>query len=190
MKKSREIIVLVVAYFLLLPAMFLLPLISRDEYSIIENTLNELGAQTLTNAWIMNFIFVTLALGSVIAGWRYFEGFTAHRIVLLLFGISLILMAFFNHGPVNPDKSYNIVEDWWNAYFSCTATISFIILTIGTSFIQDKSQDRLFAIATGITAIFLAVLMTEADHSSGIWQRIMFIISFGWMICSFRVREL
>ena len=55
--------------------MFILPLFSVPGYSIIRNTLSELGAQFAPYAWIMNFIFVSLALGSVIAGWRYFEGF-------------------------------------------------------------------------------------------------------------------
>ena len=188
-KKNRGIIALTVAYILMLLVMFILPLFNLPGYSIIRNTLSELGAQFTPEAWIMNSVFVSLALGSVIAGWGYFEGFGLHRIVLLLFCISLTLTAFFNHAPVNPDIQYNVREAGWHAYFACTAGLSFIILSIATSFILEKQQDRLMAKAAGISSIFFTVMMSEADLLAGIWQRFMFIISFGWMIYTFKTRE-
>lgn len=189
MEKNWGIITLVTVYILVILGMFILPLFSAPEYCIIVNTLSELGAQFAPNAWIMNLIFVSLALGSVIAGWRYFEGLIPHRVFLVLFGISLMLMAFFNHAPVNPDIQYNLKEDGWHAYFACTAELSFIILSIATSFILEKHQERLMAIAAGISAIFLSVLISEANRSAGVWQRLQFIISFGWMIYTFKARD-
>ena len=189
MKGNWEIMPLTTAYIMMLLAMFLLPWFGVPEYSIIRNTLSELGAQSSPLAWIMNLIFVSLALGSVIAGWGFFEGFVLHRIVLALFGISLTLMAFFNHAPVNPDIQYSIKEAGWNAYFACTAALSFIILSIATGFILEKQHDRQLAIAAGMSVIFLSVLISEADLTAGIWQRIIYIISFGWMIYSFQTRK-
>jgi hypothetical protein len=110
--------------------------------------------------------------------------------VLILFGISLTLTAFFNHSPVNPDIIYNIKEDGWNAYFTCSAGLSFIILSIATTFTLETHQDRLLTLAAGFSAIFLSVLMSEADWSAGISQRLVFIISFGWMIYIFGSGEL
>jgi hypothetical membrane protein len=188
MKKNRGIMVLAAVCMMALLVMFVLPLFSVPGYSIIRNTLSELGAQSAPKAWIMNYYFVSLALGSVIAGWRYFEDFMFHRIVLLLFGLSLSLMAFFNHAPVNPDTQYSIIQDGWHSYFACTEGLSFIILSLATSFILDKQQDRLLAIGAGLSVLFLAILMSEADRAAGVWQRLMFMISFGWMIYNFRTR--
>lgn len=188
--ERKGIIVLTTAYILMFPVIFILPLFRKPEYSIIENTLSELGGQSEPDAWIMNFIFISLAIGSVIAGWRYFESFMLHRIVLVLFAISLILAAVFNHAPINPDAQYNIREDGWHSYFACTAAISFFILSIATSFIADKQIERIMAIAAGLSVIFLSVLMSEADWAAGIWQRLIFIIVFGWMIYSFRTEEI
>jgi hypothetical protein len=53
-KKFRVITVLTSSYFLALLVMFLLPLFNVPEYSIIRNTISELGAQSAPNAWIMN----------------------------------------------------------------------------------------------------------------------------------------
>ena len=190
MKPELGIKLLTAAYILVLPGMFILPFFNVPGYSIIGNTLSELGAQSAPHAWIMNFMFIVLALGSVLAGWRYFEGFIFHRIVLAFFGISLMLMAFFNHAPIRPDIQYNLTEEALHAYFSCTAGLSFVILSITTGFILDKQQDRLLALAAGTAFLLLSVLMSEADRSAGIWQRLMFILSFGWMIYNFKTREL
>jgi hypothetical membrane protein len=172
--------------FLMIPGMFILPALSVPEYSIVGNTLNELGAQSAPNAWIMNLIFIMLGISSLIAGWKYFEGFLFHRLILVLFAASLILMAFFNHAPVSPDISYNKMEDGWNAYFTVTASISFIILSFSTSFITERQRDRMMSLTVGISAVFLSVLMSEAHQLAGILQRVQFIMSFGWIIYSFK----
>ena len=190
MKRNMEILTLVAAYALLLLVMFILPYFSAPEYSIIRNTLSQLGAQNTQNAWIMNFTFVSLGIGSIIAGWRYFEGFAFQRLFLILFGISLTLAAFFNHAPVNPLIQYEISEDGWHSYFIFTTGLTFIILTVSSTFIPEKHTDRLLAIGAGLSVIVLSVLMSKAAQAAGIWQRLSFIISFGWMIYSFKTREL
>jgi len=154
-------------------------------YSIIRNTLNELGAQLTPNAWIMNFTLIFLGLGSVIAGWIYFKGFVLQKIILVLFGVSLTLTAFFNHAPIDPDIHYNINENYWHAYFTCATGISFIIFSLTALFIQNKQPDRLFTILTIISVIFLSALTSKVDSLAGIWQRLLFIIAFGWMIYIF-----
>ena len=189
MKKNGKIALLIAGYVLGLLAMVILPVITSHGYSIIRNTLSELGAQSAPEGWIMNLIFVCLAFGSVIAGWNYFEGFLLHRIVLVLFGISLTLMAFFNHAPLNPGIRYNLTEASLHEYFSGTMGLSFVILSISTSLILERQSKRLLAIAVGISIILLSVMMSEAEMYAGIWQRLMFIISFGWMIYTYSTSE-
>jgi hypothetical membrane protein len=189
MKAKRKISMLAAAYSLMLLVMFLLPFFSTSEYSITSNTLDELGAQNTANAWVMNITFIILGISSVISGWASFEGFTLHRILLVLFGISLSLIAFFRHAPLNPDIPYNITETGIHAYFACTALISFIVLSIATGFIMDRQHQRLLAVTAGLSAILLSVLTSESDHLAGVWQRLLFIISAGWMIYNFKTRE-
>jgi len=174
------------AYILLLLAMFILPLFKAPEISITRNTLSELGAQFSPYSWIMNAIFAALALSAVISGWGCYEGFVFLRIILVLFGISLVLSAIFNQAPVNPEIRYNIREDGLHLYFACTTWITFIILTFSTALILEKQADRLLAVITGISAVLLSLLTTEADHTAGVWQRLLFVISFGWMIYTYK----
>ncbi|TAL63491.1 MAG: DUF998 domain-containing protein [Bacteroidetes bacterium] len=189
MKKNKEIIVLEGAYILTLLVIFILPFYTAPEYSIIKNTTSQLGAQNTPNAWIMNLTFVSMGISSIIAGWRYYKGFAFYRLWLILFGISLTLTAFFNHAPVNPEIQYYITEDGWHSYFAFTTGLSFTILAIATAFIVVFKKDKLLAISAGILATVLSILMFEVDQIMGIWQRLIFIISFGWMIRNFRKTE-
>lgn len=190
MKKNREILILVAASAQLLLVMFILPCYSAPEYSLISNTLSQLGAQNTQNAWIMNFTFISLGISSIIAGWRYLKGFAFQRLFLILFGISLMLAAFFNHAPVNTLIPYKISENGWHSYFIFITGLTFIILTVSSTFIPGKQADKLVAIVAGLSVLFLSVLMSKATQTAGVWQRLSFIISFGWMIYSFKDREI
>lgn len=185
-QKKAGIIFLEGVYMLTLLAMFILPLFLVPDQSIIRNTLSDLGAQLSPYSWIMNSIFAALALSSVISGWRCFEGFVFQRIILVLFGISLILAAIFNHAPSDPDIQYNISEDGWHTYFACTTWLTFIILAFSNALILENPANRLLSIATGISVLLLILLTFEADMVAGIWQRLLFIIAFGWMIYTFK----
>jgi hypothetical membrane protein len=188
-KTNWKILLLECSYLIGILAMLILPVFSVPGYSITRNTLSELGAQSAPCAWIMNLVFIILAISSIIAGWEYFEDFLLHRVILLLCSVSLILLAFYNHAPANPDILYNIKEAGWHVYFAGTSILSFTILSISTSFILEKQYDRILSIAAGISVILLALLMSESERYSGVWQRLMYIITFGWMIYMLKTRE-
>ena len=186
MKKNNEVMFLVAAYVLMLLVIFILPFFSVPEYSILKNTTSELGAQFAPGAWIMNLTFITLGLSTIVAGWRFLKGFSFHRMILLIFGLSLILTAFFGHAPVNPETDYNLTEDVWHSYFACITGVSYTLFAIASAFILDSRTDRTLAASAGIIAVLLSILMFESEQLRGIWQRFIFIICFGWMIYCFR----
>ena len=185
MNRNREIIVLKAAYILMILVIFILPFFSDDGYSIIKHTTSQLGAQLTPNAWIMNFTFVSLGAGTVIAGWNRLKGYMFHRLFLLLFGISLILTAFFNHAPINPHIQFNPEEDGWHSYFAYSTGLSFTIFAIANAFISYRRIDRGLALITGIFATIVSILMSEVNQFMGILQRLMFIICFGWIVYNF-----
>ena len=189
MIRNWKILILVTAYCLLLLVMFILPFYSATEYSIISNTLSQLGAQNTPNAWIMNFTFVSLVTASIIAGWKYYEGFAFQRLFLVLFGISLTLAAFLNHAPVNTLIQYNILEDGWHSYFIFNTGLAFVILTVSSIFLLETRAARLLTTVAGLSVIILSILMSEVAQAAGVWQRLFFIISFGWMIYSYRAGD-
>lgn len=168
---------------------FILPLFSVDNYSIIKNTTSQLGAQSAPNSWIMNSTFVILGVASIIDGWRFFKDFWFHRIVLGIFGLSLIFAAIFQHSPIDSTAFFDIEEDKLHSLFSMITGTSFTLLSFSAASILRLTPDKIIAIAVGTLATLLSVLMFKLDDFSGIWQRIIFLSSFGWMIYIFRFKD-
>lgn len=169
--------------------MFLLPFFSVESYSIIKNTTSHLGAQHAPHAWIMNLTFLLLGIFSIVGGWKFYQGFWFHRILLICFGLALIFAAFYKHAPIDSGIEYDVQEDKLHSLFSTITGFSFTLLAISTSFILKQKTDRLIALAIGIMAVSLSILMFKFVDLMGIWQRLIFIFSFGWMIYVFRFRE-
>lgn len=188
MKNKTEILILAAVAGLMLLLIFVLPLFSFPGYSVARNSILELGAQFSPNAWIINVAIALFSAASVIAGWKYFEGFILHRIMLVLFGISLMLLAVFNHAPVNTAIRYNITESGLNSYFAASAVLSFTTLTIATGFILERQRERMMAVVSGVMVLILSILSSESVQLAGIWQRLMFITASAWMIINFNSR--
>jgi hypothetical membrane protein len=186
MISNKKILMLATTYIVMFPVIFILPFFSISGYSVLENNLSDLGAQSTPFAWIMNSITILLATTSVIAIWPFFEGSALHRILLLLSGISLTLAGLFNDAPVIDGINYNLAEAGLHSYFECTAAFSFILLSFATGFIMERQYQRLLALAAGFSVIVLSVLTSESDHLAGIWHRMIYIISFGWIIFTFK----
>ena len=87
-------------YILMILVIFILPNFSADGYSIIKHTTSELGAQATPLNWIMNTIFFLLGLSTIIQAFMFFKPYWFHICLITLFGLSLLLTAFFKHSPI------------------------------------------------------------------------------------------
>ncbi len=172
-------------YLAMILVIFILPFYSIENYHIIRNTTSQLGAQNTPNAWIMNMTFVMLGILSIVSGWAILKGFYFHRTVLLIFGISLMLTAVFRHAPISADLLYNVKHDQLHSFFASLTGFSFTLFAISTAFINENKWHRVLAILVGILATVLSILMFNILEWAGLFQRFIFMISFGWMIYLF-----
>ena len=176
---------LLLAYLILLAVVFFLPDYSAPGYSIIHNTTSELGAQQTPNAWIMNLTFILLGLGSLISGWAALGKLWFHRIALIVFSLSLILVGIFHHMPIDPELTYSVREDDLHSIFASLTGFSFIALAFSTGLVLSKPGARWWAFSIAMMAGLLSALIFYKPEYMGIWQRILFIISFGWMVVAY-----
>jgi hypothetical membrane protein len=173
------------AYLILMVVMFLLPFFTEQGYSIIRHTTSQLGAQNTKNAWIMNITFALMGLTSIYAGWEHYSRFWLHKILLLLFGMSLVFAAIYSHAPINPLVDYHIREDELHSVFASSTGFGFTILAISTGFIKKDMKRKRLPIFIGILATVLSMMMFSIESYMGIWQRMIFVTSFGWLIYEF-----
>jgi hypothetical membrane protein len=175
----------VASYILLILTMFLLPLFSAEGYSIVKHTTSQLGAQKTPNSWVMNIIFVMMGITSIWAGWLHYEGFWFQRILILIFGISLVLVAIYSHAPITEGLTFNKKYDKLHSLFASTTGFSFTVLAISTAFFKEGKSEMILPIMIGVLATILSLLIFKVENLTGIWQRLMFITTFGWMIYEF-----
>ncbi|ELR69498.1 hypothetical protein C900_05030 [Fulvivirga imtechensis AK7] len=176
-------------YCLMLGVIFILPFFSTENYSIWRNTTSHLGAQYAPNAGIMNATFVMLGASSMLAGWNFFRGYGFHQVVLVVFGASLTMTGFFRHAPIDQNEVYNIREDELHSIFASLTGFAFTTLAISIAFIVH-AKDRVAAIVIAIVAPSLSLLIFYVEDLMGIWQRMIFVISFAWLIYLFNKNKI
>jgi hypothetical membrane protein len=167
---------------LLFLAMFILPYFSVDSYAIAKNTTSHLGAQKAPNAWIMNLCFLVTGLSCVIEAWLHLKNWVFQKYVLSIFGVSFFLTGFFRHAPIVEGISYNLLQEQLHSVFAWINGFSFTLLVVSVIFIEKKRFSQLVDSVVALFLTLLSLLMVYLSDYSGIWQRIIFIISFVWLL--------
>jgi hypothetical protein len=72
-----------------------------------------------------------------------------------------------------------------HSLFASTTGFSFTVLAISTAFIKEGKSEMILPIMIGVLATILSLLIFKVENLTGIWQRLMFITTFGWMIYEF-----
>ncbi len=161
---------------------FILPFYSVEGYSILKHTTSHLGAQYSPHAWIMNTVFILLGITCIVESWLHLKRFWVQKTLLIIFGSGLILVAFFRHAPIIRGIPYSILEDTAHSIFATIVGVSFTLFAFSAVFIEKTNRRKAIALCIGLIAIVLSVLMFSVVDLAGLWQRIMFIISFTWLI--------
>lgn len=163
---------LFLAYLIMIVVIFVLPSYTTQEYSILENTTSQLGAQSTPNAWIMNAVFISLGFFTMIAALLYLQSLWFHKVILIIFGLSLIMTALYRHAPISLELSFNPREDDLHSVFASVCGYSFVIFAIAISFVEKTSHRPILTLAVGIGAAMLSLAMFLVPGYMGVWQRI------------------
>ncbi|MFM8913170.1 MAG: DUF998 domain-containing protein [Flammeovirgaceae bacterium] len=162
---NRATLSFLFTYLLMLVVIFVLPFFSHPSYSLLRNTSSHLAAQHMPHAWIMNVTFLLLGITSLWAGWRFYKRFIFQKIVVSLFGLSLVGAAFFRHAPIDPALPVDLLQDYWHSVFATTTGISFTLLAISTAFILESNRARVVAVSVAILASVLSAAMFQWPHT-------------------------
>lgn len=181
-RSLRDVRYLLCACLLLLIVMFILPFHSAESYSIVRNTTSHLGAQNTPNAWVMNSIFALAGASCVVEAWLHLGKFWFHKLLLSIFGLSLLLTGNFQHAPIAAGVPFDGVEDQLHSIFATAVGFSFTVLAISTAFIEKTKRQRITDLSVGIAATMLSALMSYLPEYSGVWQRAIFVMAFTWLV--------
>jgi hypothetical protein len=130
----------------------------------------------------MNGAFILVGISCILEAWLHLRKFWFHKILLSIFGLSLMFTGIFHHAPIIKGVIFNPLEDKLHSIFATVVGFSFTVFAISSAFIEKAAKHRIIDIAVGFTATILSILMFYLPDYSGIWQRAIFIISFTWLI--------
>ncbi len=139
LEKKKKIHILLPVYFIMILVIFILLYFSVAGYLIIKNTTSQLGAQNTPNAWVMNAVFMLLGIACVIEGWTNLKGYWFPKIILTIFGVSLLSTGIFRHAPINENIAFNMQEDQLHSLFASITGFSFTMLAFSATFIERSS---------------------------------------------------
>lgn len=180
--RRRQFRYLLATYIVLILVMFILPNYSSENYSLLKNTTSHLGAQNTQNAWVMNITFVLLGAACIIEAWINLQPYWFQKVFLTIFGAGLIMIAIYQHAPITEGIPYSVSEDNMHSFFATVVGFSFTSFAISAVFIEQSKIRRMLALLIGIISIVLSVLMFSMTNYMGLWQRLLFIISFAWLL--------
>lgn len=109
---------ILIACFLMVPVIFILPFYSLESYSILKNTTSHLAAQITSNAWLMNLVFILLGVATIIEGLTHLKKYWFHTTILTGFGLALILTAVFQHAPIETDIPFSVTDAELHSLFA------------------------------------------------------------------------
>lgn len=110
------------------------------------------------------------------------RGYRFHQVILIIFGLGLIGVGLFRHAPLVEGVPVNLLADTMHSIFASTVGFSFILFAVSAAFIETTPNRRRVALLTAAMATLLSVLMFAVADYAGLWQRLMFIQAFGWLL--------
>ncbi|MDC8003769.1 DUF998 domain-containing protein [Aureisphaera galaxeae] len=171
------------AYLFMLVIMFLLPKFSFSEYSMIQNSLSELGAQNTPASWVMNMVFFMLAFVVILLATKKLRRFWLPLYLLYLFALCLFFTGIYRHAPI-VDIDFSMPEHITHSVFSSLTGIVFCMYCATIVVFVKRRMEKATAIFMCALALGLSLLMFQFSEYKGVFQRILFILAFGWLLYS------
>lgn len=176
-KRNRAISALCFILFLVVSTC--LPFFSFEGYSILSNTTSHLAAQGSPFAWLMDIVFVCLGMMAIFTA--YATRIRYHQVIGGIFGLSLVMTAFFPHAPLVVGVPVNVLQDQIHSVFANITGFSFTLLAVGHGVLSRGSQ-RVGGIILATIATLISLSMMGFPLFMGLLQRsIMFVSAFGWL---------
>ncbi len=173
----------VFVYAVMLLVIFILPGFSAEGYSIVSNSLSELGAQATPNSWVMNSVLIGLSVATAYMATKKLGRFWMPLYLLYFFALALFFTAIYQHAPIE-GVSFLEREHLTHSVFSMITGTAFCAYCIAVAFIIKRNLQKASAIFMLTLAISLSLFMLEFPEYRGVFQRILFITAFGWLFYS------
>jgi len=153
------------------------PLYTVEKYSVVANSISELGAQQTQDNFIMIIGFVILG-GSITLD--VMRRFRVLQLPFIVFGLAMAAAGLLPHKPIDASLNYNFTYHNLHGIF---ASVAGTAITIGLTWqgIRTNGWQRIICFYLALVAVLFPTLMLTMPGYQGIIQRVMYLQILGWM---------
>lgn len=154
------------------------PLYTVEGYSVIANTISELGAQMTRNNCVAIIGFVAFGLGIAIEWSRHRMWATTP---FLLFGIFIAAAGLSPHKPIDPGIAYDETIHWLHSVMASASGVAVTLGILWQGFRENVTQKRIVAFYMAGICLILPMAMFALPELQGLIQRLMYFQVFVWL---------
>ena len=175
----NSISTLIFVFFIIVAHVF-----AKNNYDFSKNTISDLGAQAYDRKGIMQIGF--LAFGLTLAMGIFLNGLSVRILPILIYALCVALTGIFCTKPFFSYPIFSEIESTLHSVFAQVAGISFSIGILTQTFYASDKQAKtahfiFFLLVIGLSASFGLV-----TNYQGIVQRLLYLVSFIWLIKFFK----
>ena len=182
------ILFIIVAVLYIGIVIFYAQMIAPKEYSVKENTINELGSQTYDNRNVMQWGyrgFGLILLGGIIINRSTLFRDMQYTIPLFLYGLGMILSGLFGPRPFEPMVFYMVKESKLNNFFNQLSGYSMAILIVMKLIMAVGRFNRVLNLLMVIFVLYTSIMSGRKESNRGLYQRVLYLGTFLWLIYAY-----
>ncbi len=155
------------------------PFVSHPGFSSVRHSTSELAGQNMPNAWITRAGFVLYGLSVAVPGTCLLRPRPALGLCCLVFGIGLVGTAIWSASLIDMSLGFDRREDVLHSVFSGVVGAAFACACL-LDIIENRPGVRALSWVGLVASVALPMAMFNLPAAAGLFQRLMFAISFVW----------
>lgn len=156
--------------------------LAPTSYDWTQNTISELGAQNYQHAWVMRAGLVSF--GTLIGGsalWRLNENNWMQMLPLAIYGASMAVTGFFSAPPFEKGVRFSAKEAATHSLFANLAGFALTTAILATAATCPDPQVQKLHYTASAFVLASSLLFKINPTYQGVWQRVLWTGSLGWI---------
>ena len=158
------------------------PFLSHPDCSSITHSVSELAGQNMPNAWIMRTGFVAFGTATILAALMRLTATPAVSAALVVFGLAMIAAAVWSHLPIDQGLGGSTTEDDLHSIAASGMGVAFATACVARFWTPGRKRPDIFNVIALCCSVGLPLAMLGFPEIAGAAQRLMFLISFVWIL--------
>lgn len=159
-------------------------ILATNNYDFSKNTISDLGAQAYARKGIMQIGFLTFGLTLSVG--IMLNGFSVRTLPILIYALCVVMTGVFCTKPFFTYPTFSETQSTLHSVFAQVAGIAFSIGILTQVFYETEKPVKTVHFIFFLLVIGLSASFGLVTNYQGIAQRLLYLVSFIWLIKFFK----